>query len=715
MPCKKTSSPAPWLKAGTLGGQPTMKNPSDPSSRGPAETPSAPARPTWHRDLLSSLVVFLIALPLCMGISIASGVPVAAGLATGIIGGLVVGFLAGAPLQVSGPAAGLTVIVLGIVQELGLEMLGLVVLIAGVIQIVAGLVGIGQWFRAVSPAVVEGMLAGIGILIFASQFHVMVDDAPRKNGLANLASLPEAIRKGLPWPQLGPVEHRRTRSEWLRDLGRLHSDQLQVEEQVAELVPKKANGGQGIFSHQEHTEPELESAPIKVDSARLAAIIRLQEERIADLKQRRQAAVALTDDDLSASLREQLTSDLDHSIQAAETALVDLQAERVDSLRMSQMKAGESLVAARRHFKSHDAAAKVGLLTIGIMLLWQWLPWKKLKLLPAPLVAVTAATAVSAAIALPVLYVEIPDRIVNDLHVPTLTLLQSADWWHVLQMGLVIALVASAETLLCCAAVDQMHSGPRTQYNRELAAQGVGNLLCGLVGALPMTGVIVRSAANVQAGAQSRMSAILHGVWLLAFVALLAGLLRMIPTASLAAMLVYTGVRLVNIKGLREFWRLDKLEALIFVTTATIVVVEDLLMGVVLGIVLAAAKLLWQFSYLRVDIKPATASQPAIVSLHGAASFLRLPQLAQALDKISPRDAVRVNFDALTYIDHACLDLLEHWHKRHQAAGGELELDWEALRKRYRSRPLTPDEPVLAPTLEPPPALSPPLRSQRRA
>jgi MFS superfamily sulfate permease-like transporter len=667
-------------------------------------------RASWHRDFLASLVVFLIALPLCMGIAIASGVPVAAGLATGIIGGLVVGMLAGAPLQVSGPAAGLTVIVLGIVQSQGLETLGLVVLVAGLIQIAAGLGGIGQWFRAVSPAVVEGMLAGIGILIFASQFHVMVDDAPRKNGLQNIASIPDAVRKGLPWPVLGPAEHRRTRSHWLREFGTLHADQLQVQKRAEELVrTAPASAGAGFFSHDEPAKPETEPAEVKLDTARLPAVIEMQEAMIERLKQRQQAAANLTEAELPASLHQQLLLDLSNALQASETALADLKAES-PSLEFSQLRASEALVTAQSHFKSHDAAAKIGLLTIAVMLAWQWLPWKKLKLLPAPLLAVTTATAVATVLALPVVYVEIPDQLANDLRIPTLALLQSADWWNVLQLGLVVALVASAETLLCAAAVDQMHSGPRTQYNRELAAQGVGNFLCGLVGALPMTGVIVRSAANVQAGATSRASAILHGVWLLIFVVALGWLLRMIPTASLAAMLVYTGVRLVNFRELRNFWKLDKLEAAIFVTTATIVVVEDLLKGVVVGIVLAAVKLLWQFSYLKVDVQPAAKGQPAVVSLHGAATFLRLPQLAHALDKISPRDAVRVSFDGLTYIDHACLDLIENWHKRHQAAGGEMELDWDALHARYRSRPLAADATALAD----PAALSPPLRSHRR-
>src|SRR6187549_3613059 len=123
------------------------------------ETKAAPRGSTLKGDLLASVVTFLVALPLCMGIAIASGVPVAAGLISGIIGGLVVGYLAGCPLQVTGPAAGLTVVVYEFVREFGLEMLGIAVLLAGAIQLLAGMLKLGQWFRAVSPAVIQGMLA----------------------------------------------------------------------------------------------------------------------------------------------------------------------------------------------------------------------------------------------------------------------------------------------------------------------------------------------------------------------------------------------------------------------------------------------------------------------------------------------------------------------------------------------------------------------------
>src|SRR6188768_2270318 len=188
---------------------------------------------TLKFDLPASIATFLVALPLCMGIAIASGVPVAAGLITGINGGLVVGLLAGAPLQVSGPAAGLTVVVYEIVREHGTVGLGYIVLGAGILQVVAGICKLGQWFRAVSPAVIHGMLAGIGVLIFASQFHVMVDDKPKENGIRNLITIPQAIAKGLPLPEPSTTQQREFRTALLKEVGTLHTRQIALRDSIA--------------------------------------------------------------------------------------------------------------------------------------------------------------------------------------------------------------------------------------------------------------------------------------------------------------------------------------------------------------------------------------------------------------------------------------------------------------------------------------------------
>jgi len=494
-------------------------------------------RTSWRRDLLASVVVFLVALPLCMGIAIASGAPPAAGLVTGIVGGLVVGVIAGAPLQVSGPAAGLSVLVFELVQAHGFAALGWIVLAAGGVQLLAALLGAGQWFRAVSPAVIYAMLAGIGVLIFASQFHVMVDDAPRGSGLANLLAIPEAVIKG--------------------------------------FVPA------------------------------------------------------------------------DGSV--------------------------------------HYQAAMLGTLTLVVIVGWKTFAPRSLAVVPAPLVAVVLATAAASLFALDVNRVSVPDQLTDALAIPNLADLRSLGW-TALGSGIALAFVASAETLLCATAVDKMHTGPRARFDRELAAQGVGNMLCGALGGLPMTGVIVRSSANIEAGGRTRASAILHGVWLLLFCAALPFVLAQIPTSVLAAVLVFTGYKLVDVAAIRRLASFGRTQVFVYAVTLVAIVCVDLLTGVVLGIALSLAKVFYDVSHLDVELRE-SADDPnrRDLVLRGAATVLRLPKLAAALERVPRSAELHVHLDELGYIDHACLDLLMSWEKQHESLGGELTIDWERLEAHFRS------------------------------
>ena len=487
----------------------------------------------YTNDILSSVVVFLVALPLCMGISIASGVPPALGLITGIIGGIVVGSLSGAPLQVSGPAAGLAVLVWELVRDHGIESLGPVLIVAGVCQMVAGQLKVGRWFRAMSPAVIHGMLAGIGVLIFASQFHVMLDDSPKQSGIANLISIPQAI------------------------IG-------------------------GIFP-------------------------------------------------------------LDGS--------------------------------------KHELAAVIGLLTIISLLIWTKFRPAGMKLVPAALVAVVLATGIAEGFGLPVNRVAIPSNLLDAVRLPsaeTLGMLQSPG---LVLTALAMAFIASAETLLSAAAVDRMQNLHRTNYDKELRAQGIGNLLCGIAGALPMTGVIVRSSANVQAGARTRMSTILHGIWLLIFTAALAFVLRAIPTAALGAILVYTGYKLVNINEIRHLAKYGKFPVFIYAATMIGIVVTDLLTGVLIGIALSVAKLIYQVTHL--DIVEVRHDSQVDIYLKGAATFFSIPKLAATLEALPPGLKVNVHIHNLAYVDHSCLDMLAHWKEQHEANGSDVEVEWEGLVDRY--------------------------------
>ncbi|MFN3197286.1 MAG: SulP family inorganic anion transporter [Bradymonadia bacterium] len=489
------------------------------------------------RELMASVVVFLVALPLCMGIAGASGVPESLGLITGIVGGLVVGFITGSPLQVSGPAAGLAVLVLEFVTTHGVPMLGVAVFSAGAMQFIAGWLKLGRWFRATSPAVIQGMLAGIGVLIFASQFHFMVDDAPRKTGIDNLLSIPEAIQKG--------------------------------------VIPIEGS--------------------------------------------------------------------------------------------------------------SHHIAAAIGMLTLVTLVLWNTFRPKALKALPGALIAVVAASLAAHFFQLESInYVEIPANFVESLNFPNpadFVMLLDHDFFLTV-VG--IAVIASAETLLCASAVDQMHEGARTNYDRELAAQGVGNLICGVFGALPMTGVIVRSSANVDAGAQTRISAVAHGLWLLILVVALPFVLEAIPRASLGAILVYTGYKLMNPKAALKLWRFSKGEMAIYAVTVALIVASDLLTGVLVGIALAAAKLLLKFS--RLDVKQSQTGNRVDLHLHGAATFVALPTLAEALEALPRGTEVHVHAGSLAYIDHACLELLASAQRQQESTGGSFAVEWDDLESRYREQ-----------------------------
>lgn len=494
------------------------------------------------RDFLASIVVFLVALPLCMGIAIASGVSPALGLVTGIVGGLVVGVIAGSPLQVSGPAAGLAVLCWEVVQEHGLAVLGVVVLASGVLQVVAGILGLGRWFRAVSPSVIQGMLSGIGVLIFASQFHVMVDDAPPGGGLENLATIPSAIRSGL-FPMAGD---------------------------------------------------------------------------------------------------------------------------------------------------SHHLAAAIGALTIVALFGWERLRPPSLRFLPGSLVAISAASVAAVALRLPIVFVDVPHELASSLTFPTWGALARLGDAPILAEAVAFALIASAETLLCATAVDRMHDGPKTNYDRELLAQGIGNTICGAVGALPMTGVIVRSSANVEAGGTTRLSAILHGAWLLAFTVGVPFVLALIPRAGLAAILVYIGLKLFNFPALRRLWTVSRSELAIAIATIVTIVVTDLLTGVLLGLVLSALELLYTFSHLEMTVSrraPRDGAPPRVdLYLEGAATFVRLPALADVLEGLPPGAEVHLHLGSLAYVDHASLELIGSWRAQHEGGGGRVVLEWDDLASRFGRR-----------------------------
>jgi len=488
------------------------------------------------RDLSASLVVFLVALPLCMGIALASGLPPAAGLVTGIVGGLVVGFLAGQPLQVSGPAAGLAVIVFELVREHGIASLGPLLMIAGAIQLVAGLLKAGRWFRAISPEVIHGMLAGIGVLIVIQQFHVVLDRSPKHSGPANIVGMWDAIFGGL-FPLNGSKE---------------------------------------------------------------------------------------------------------------------------------------------------EAAALVGLVTLAVMILWEKFRPTKMKLVPGALLGIGAATAIAQIFHLGVNRIKVPENLVQMISMPHLSSLEGMSLSSIAGTALAVAFIASAETLLSAAAVEQMQTRWKTNYDRELTAQGVGNMLCGFLGALPMTGVIVRSSTNVQAGAETRRSAILHGMWLLISVLALASVLRMIPTASLAAVLIFVGIKLVKPAEVRKLARFGKAPVLIYFASMITIVATDLLTGVMTGVALSLLRLMYTVTHL--EARVVEEGGDTHVHFSGIGTFISIPKITHALDKVKSEGAVHVHCAHLRYIDHACIEVIENWTERLEQNGQVVYVDMNRLHLRYRAR-----------------------------
>lgn len=320
------------------------------------------------------------------------------------------------------------------------------------------------------------------------------------------------------------------------------------------------------------------------------------------------------------------------------------------------------------------------------MFLWEKLRPHSLRFIPGALLGVGLATFASLLLALQVKRVEVPENLAEAIDwLRPADLLNLADP-TLLVAAFAVAFIASAETLLSAAAVDRMHSGTRSDFDRELSAQGIGNMLCGLLGALPMTGVIVRSSANVQAGATTRLSAIFHGLWLLAFVLLLSSVLQSIPVASLAGVLVYTGFKLVDLKSFRKLGRYGPMPMLTYGVTALAIVFTDLLTGVLIGFGLTLVKLAWGASRLKISLVDLPAEGEMELRLVGAATFLKVPALTQALGNIPPGTTVHVPLNNLGYIDHACLELLEEWGRANAAKGSKLVIESRGLKRRLEGR-----------------------------
>jgi carbonic anhydrase len=472
-----------------------------------------------RHDVPASLVVFLVALPLSLGIAIASGGPLMAGLIAAVVGGIVAGSVGGSVLQVSGPAAGLTVVVAGLIQDFGWPMTCVITICAGALQILFGVIRVARAALGVAPVVVHAMLAGIGVTIVLQQIHVLMGGSSRSSAWENIEALPN-----------------------------------------------------GILHHELHE-------------------------------------------------------------------------------------------------------VIVGGVVIAILLLWPKLP-AKIRLIPGALVAIVVATAVAEAAGL-----EGVDRIelsANFFHAITLPHLPPrtpdgepwvAEISKVALGVLTVALIASVESLLSAVGIDKLHKGPRTNFNREMIGQGSANVVSGLLGGLPITGVIVRSSTNVAAGARSRMSTVLHGVWILLFASLFTELVELIPKSALAGLLIVIGIQLVKLAHIKLAWRTGNFA--VYTITIVCVVFLNLLEGVAIGLAVAIAILLTRVVRAPIEAKPygGDESKQWRVDIDGTLSFLLLPRLTKVLSELPPGSDVRLTLNA-DYIDEAVSEAISDWRHAHEATGG---------------------------------------------
>lgn len=472
-------------------------------------------------DFASGLVVFLVALPLCLGIAMASGAPLFSGIITGVVGGIVVGYLSQSHVSVSGPAAGLTAIVLVAIQDLGsFEVFLVAVVLAGVIQLVMGFIKAGTISNYFPNNVITGMLAGIGVIIFLKQVPVALgSDVEIGTGLA-------------------------------------------------------------IFT------------------------------------------------DLVASF--------------------------------TDVQPGVIMVTA---------------ISLAILIGWDYVPFlKKIKLLPAALVAVIVGilineilVATGSPLAISEKYlVELPvatswDEMKGLIVMPDLSGFINPQVWVV---AITIAVVASIETLLCIEAADRMDKMKRfTNTNVELKAQGIGNIVSGFLGGLPMTSVIVRTSTNIDAGAKSKMSAIIHGMLLMVCVLAIPLVLSKIPLATLAAVLLIIGYKLAKPSLFKRFWAEGKYQFVPFVATVGAVVFMDLLKGVALGIVISI------FFVLRGNLKRVyyfkkeeyNDGDIVHVDLAQEVSFLNKAAIKMTLNNLPDNSRVVIDASDTVYIAHDVLDLIKEF------------------------------------------------------
>ncbi len=474
-------------------------------------------------DLKASITVFFVALPLCLGISLASGAPMLSGLWAGIIGGMIIPLISKSPLSVSGPAAGLTAICSMAITQLGsVDVFFLTVCIAGLLQIVVGVFKLGGFTHLIPSSVIKGMLAAIGIILIGKQIPLLL---------------------GYNQPDF-----------WQEELFNLLT-----------------------FHHGF--------------------------EHINGLSQQ-----------LSAS------------------------------------------------------AALIALSSLTFLILWEKRIASKIPFLPASFMTVLIGTGLAFLVQnylpkwslTPSQFVNIPEGSLSQLQLPRVSsLFSNTQIW---ESAVIICVVATLETLLSIEAADKIDPQNRvTPQNRELVAQGIGNFVSGMVGGIPITSVIVRSSANIEAGARTRLSSFLHGGWLLLTVLFASSLVKYIPFCVLAVILIRTGYALAKPSMIRAVYKQGREQFLPFVVTIIAILFTDLLIGVFIGIGFAIYFLIkhtYRSGYtVHEKLDGHTLHFNIVLALN--VSFLNKKKFLELLERVPEYSIVEINGERSVYIDH---DILEIFH-----------------------------------------------------
>jgi MFS superfamily sulfate permease-like transporter len=503
----------------------------------------------WRSDLLSGFLVFLIALPLCLGISMASGFPPSAGIITAIIGGVLVSRINGSFVTINGPAAGLIVVVLSAVQELGEgdAMAGYrytlaAIVVASVLQVLMGVFKAGRLSSFFPASVVHGMLAAIGIIIMAKQIHVMLGTTPEKGSslMSTIAQIPHSL--------LNPN----------------HEIAIIGFTGLAILV---------IWTIVKNPILKMIPAPLIVVLAGMGLA------RYFDLEH-------------------------DHMY----------------------------LFLPDAHFLAHHEE------TVG-----------------------------------PKFLVAISENFMSSFYFPDFSKLAKAEFWEAVVS---ISLVGSLESLLSATAVDKLDPYKRhSDLDRDLTAVGIGNLVAGLIGGLPMIAEIVRSSANVNNGAKTQWANFFHGTFMLLFVVLFPRLIHSIPLAALAALLVYTGFRLASPKEFAKVMGVGKEQLFMFVVTIIGVLETDLLIGVGIGILTKFAIHMLRGVRLnnlfKIHFMIESRDGTIVVAIVGAAIFSNFMSLKTALANLENGKTVIFQLNNAYLIDHTVMEFLHDFQHNYERQSGK--------------------------------------------